>query len=549
MARTPLMYALQRFTSECTEAFERGVEVEQVRNERETHISRRTLLKGAGAIAAGAVLAGSPLSNLIGSRLTASAASKPRIAIVGAGIAGMNAALTLHDAGLPTTVYEASSRIGGRMHSNTTTWADGQKSEWCGEFINSDHTFIRNLVARFNLTTLDRNKSAIPGSAETYWFDQKYYLAKQSVIDFKPVYEIMKQQLHDAGYPTLYNRYKKTGYFLDHLSLYDWIENYVPGGHSSNFGQLLDVAYIGELGLDTRVQSSLNILYELGFQPKRGGFSITGTNDERYSILTGNQRLPEAIASSLPSGTVKINWALTAIVRNSDETITLTFSTPHGMQQATFDHVILAIPFTVLRMLDFSKARFDTLKQTAITQLGYGTNSKLKLQFDSRYWNQKGPWPGIASGDIYTDLEFESSWDTTLGQEGKAGIIVNFTGGTVGASYRPSQPYSTSKDSAQVRHYAEKLLPQLEQVWPGVTPYYTGTAALSYPTGDPNLLGSYSCWTIGQYTLFAGYERVQQGNIHFAGEHTSVNHQGYMEGGARTGATAAYEIIKAYVTA
>jgi len=63
----------------------------------------------------------------------------PRIAIVGAGIAGLNAALTLQDAGLSCRIYEASDRIGGRMHSDAITWADGMVSEWCGEFIDGDH--------------------------------------------------------------------------------------------------------------------------------------------------------------------------------------------------------------------------------------------------------------------------------------------------------------------------------------------------------------------------------------------------------------------------
>ncbi len=61
-----------------------------------------------------------------------------------------------------------------------------------------------------------------------------------------------------------------------------------------------------------------------------------------------------------------------------------------------------------------------------------------------------------------------------------------------------------------------------------------------------NLLGSYSCWLVGQYTTFTGYEKVRQGNIHFAGEHCSFNYQGYMEGGAREGKRAANEILKDY---
>jgi monoamine oxidase len=62
-----------------------------------------------------------------------SEAEQARIVIVGAGIAGLHAALTLQDVGLSCRVYEASNRIGGRMHSDTTFWAHGMVSEWCCE--------------------------------------------------------------------------------------------------------------------------------------------------------------------------------------------------------------------------------------------------------------------------------------------------------------------------------------------------------------------------------------------------------------------------------
>ena len=51
-----------------------------------------------------------------------------QIAIVGAGIAGLTAALTLQDAGLACTIYEASNRIGSRIHSDALTWGDGMGS-------------------------------------------------------------------------------------------------------------------------------------------------------------------------------------------------------------------------------------------------------------------------------------------------------------------------------------------------------------------------------------------------------------------------------------
>ncbi len=87
------------------------------------------------------------------------------------------------------------------------------------------------------------------------------------------------------------------------------------------------------------------------------------------------------------------------------------------------------------------------------------------------------------------------------------------------------------------------MLNQLEAIFPGVTAQWTGKAMLSTPFTDPNLLLAYSYYKPGQYTTFSGYEKVPMGRIHFAGEHCSINFQGFMEGGAEEGQRAANEIL------
>jgi monoamine oxidase len=94
-----------------------------------------------------------------------------------------------------------------------------------------------------------------------------------------------------------------------------------------------------------------------------------------------------------------------------------------------------------------------------------------------------------------------------------------------------------------VRAAVDRFLPLLDEVWPGASAHYAGTATLSYPTGDPHLLGSYSAYTLGQLTTFGGYEGVRQGRIHFAGEHCSREFPGFMEGAAAAGIRAAEEIL------
>jgi monoamine oxidase len=236
---------------------------------------------------------------------------------------------------------------------------------------------------------------------------------------------------------------------------------------------------------------------------------------------------------------------LSAVATDGDAQVTLTFSTASGARSEVFDYVILALPFSVLRGLDFSQAGFDPLKQQAIQQLGYGTNSKLVLQFNDRYWNGKGAWPGLSDGFIQTDLPFQTTWDSSRAEPGPDGLLTDYTGGTPGAAYQPQGPYTTSRSSSVTTGYAQQFLEQLEVVWPGVSSHYTGLATLSYPTGDLNLLGSYSTYKVGQYTQFGGYEKVRQGRIYFAGEHTSYDYQGFMEGGAISGVRAGTEVLAA----
>jgi monoamine oxidase len=167
----------------------------------------------------------------------------------------------------------------------------------------------------------------------------------------------------------------------------------------------------------------------------------------------------------------------------------------------------------------------------------------MNLQFASRFWNGTGAWPGSGDGNIYTDLAFENAWEATRVQPGATGIIVLFTGGSLGTQTALPQQYMSTSDSPQVAQYVRQYLRLVETVWPGATRQWNGQATISTPWSDPNLLGSYAYWKPGQYTQFSGYEGVRQGNIHFAGEHCSINFQGFMEGGAEEGVRAANEIL------
>jgi monoamine oxidase len=159
-----------------------------------------------------------------------------------------------------------------------------------------------------------------------------------------------------------------------------------------------------------------------------------------------------------------------------------------------------------------------------------GTNSKLHVQFRDRFWGAIGN-----NGNTFADTGYQNTWEVTRAQPGTPGILVDYTGGTIGAGFGSGTPQSRT----------QQFLAQLEPVLPGISSRWNGKATIDFWAGYPWTKGSYSYWSIGQYTKFAGAEREASGNCHFAGEHTSIDFQGYLNGAVETGERAASEILAA----
>ena len=561
MARTPLMRALRRLVSEQHAAATSGRLVEEIREERATGArpegpdgsgwSRRRFLGAGAAVAAASMLPG---------RLIRAASGAPRIAVVGGGIAGLTAALTLRDAGYAATIYEAMDTIGGRLRSERgvplepgcgtchavskpidATWDQGQVTDIFGELIDSGHLTMHQLAARYGLPMIDLLANEPAGATETYHFLGSYYPKSQADADLAALYPTIRADLSAAGYPTTYDHSKPGGRALDNMSIYDWIETRVPGGHASPMGRLLDVAYNIEFGAETADQSALSLLYLLGYSPSRREFFVFGESDERYHVEGGVDRVPRAIADDLGYETIRLGWFLESLALRSDGTYELDFGR-EGV--VTADIVVMTAPFAAMSNIDLSQAGFDARKHLAIESLGKGHNGKHHIQFTHRLWNQPGPW-GVSGGSSYADTGYQVAWDATRGQPGQAGILAVYTGGDVTDAQAIRHPYGTI-DDFRVRIDNERFLSQLEPVFPGLTSRWNGRAAGSMAHLNPFWNCSYSYWRVGQYQAFAGYERVRQGNVFFAGEHTSVDFQGWMEGAALEGVRAGNEILASF---
>ena len=534
MARTPLFAQLQRQFRIFAAAESAGLTPEQWLEQRAgAGITRRQALTGLGAAAA----------------LTALPAwatrSAPRIAIVGAGMAGLNCALTLHDAGIPFTLYEASNRVGGRMFSLEAGqyWAQGQVSEWMGELIDSGHTTMQKLARRFGLPLDDLLAAEPEGSQDTNQFFGRYYRSADARRDFQAIYQSIKADEAAAPFPSTFDNITAKGRELDSMSLADYLNRRVPGGLSSPLGALLGTAYAPEYAADIEDQSALNLLYLLAFQPRPKGFAIFGESDEQFHIRGGNAQLPRAMAAALPSSSLCFGQRLVKLAQTSGGSTRLSFEDGNQTREVNADIVVLALPFATLANVDLNQSGFDGLKLKAIREQGRGRSGKTQLQCSSRFWNAQGAWPGISNGASYADTGYQSSWEVSRAQPGSMGILNLFTGGSVAGNLRSNKAFGTASNN-QILADVQTLMGRAELVLPGLSQNFTGLATQSLPHLSPYFGLSYSYYRVGQYQQFCGYEGVPQGGVHFCGEHTSVEAQGYMEGAAATGAEVGKKLVR-----
>ncbi|MEN9206733.1 MAG: NAD(P)/FAD-dependent oxidoreductase [Gloeomargarita sp. GMQP_bins_120] len=500
VGRTTLFHCLQRWLHAATlppEQYERLVE----------RRSRRKLLQTAGALATGALTAH------LGHRWS-QAASSPRIVIVGAGMGGLSTAYHLRRWGWRALVYEGSNRVGGRIFSTPGQFAPGLVTELGGEFIDSSHDDMLFFARQFGLDLIDLASPSEKSLQTRYVFDGRSYTEAQIIEALRPFARRIAQDAQKVGDTVTYRQHTPHARTLDWLSLADYLRQL---GISGWLYDLLTVAYVTEYGLDADAQSSLNLVLMLDTD-LRDGFDLYGESDERYKIRGGNQQIPDRLARLLASQ-LHLEHRLVAL-RETGSGYRLTFARPGDRYvDVTADVVVLTLPFTLLREVDLQVA-LPQAKQRAIRELGYGTNAKVILGFQRPFWRTAG-----FSGDFFTSAPCQSGWDSSRLQRQSVGSLTLFLGGTPGVQVGQGTP------QAQARAF----LPEVERLFPGATQQYTGKATRFYWPGHAWARGSYACWKVGQYTTLAGSEFAPVGRLFFAGEHTSLDYQGYMNGAAETG--------------
>ena len=484
--------------------------------------ARRELLRRGVALAAGSALV--PALSQAAAR-----AATPTVAIVGGGLAGLAAAHELAQHGVAATVYEAAPRVGGRCLSERRAFDAGQIAERGGELIDTAHDDLIDLALRLGLTLDDLHAATPKGTESVYWVGGRRYTDAEAAADFAKLWPALMRDARTLGdeLPT-FVRFSSAQQALDRMSAREWLATRVSGGLAAPLARLLGNAYVEELGADLDEASAITVIDLLRDSP-RDRVSPYEESDQRYHVRGGNdlvvQRMAEALAGRIDTGT-----RLTALSRRGDGRYRLTLARNEARHDVDADHVILAMPFPLLADVDLANAGFRPRKLRAIRELGMGRNTKLQLQFSERAWvAQRG------NGETRVEDAYHVSWEVTRGQAGAPGILNFYSGGSLAARAGEGTPEERARDA----------LAQLEKAHPGLSARWNGRVIRNPWDRHPWSRGSYSLLRPGQYTAFHGIEPLPEGRVRFAGEQSSADWYGYMNGGVESGLRAAREVLVA----
>jgi monoamine oxidase len=445
------------------------------------------------------------------------------VVVVGAGIAGLTCAYRLRQAGVAVRVYEAQERIGGRMFSLRNHFADDQVCELGGELIDTGHVRIRALAAELGLMLDDLSADPTAAFGDVWFSGGRRYSEAEILREFAPLAAAIARDAETLPDEQITYAHPAGTEALDRESMTHWLDR---NGASGWLRKLIEVAYTTEMGLECEEQSALNFLTFIDHGTEQ--FRIFGASDERFHVRGGNDQIPQRLGAAL-GASITTGCVLEALRRNADGRYVLSFKRGMGALEVRARRVVLATPFTTLRRVHID-LDMPPAKRRAIADLRYGTNAKLMIGFNERVWRTRDR----SSGSTYSDLPLQTTWETSRMQPGNAGILTNFVGGRHGIEIGEGTP----------KMQADAAAAELDAIIPNISAARANSreARFHWPS-FPWTLGSYACFTPGQWTTIRGAIGERVGDLHFAGEHCAFDNQGFMEGGAETGEWAAAAIL------
>jgi len=442
-----------------------------------------------------------------------------RVIVVGAGLAGLTAAVDLTSAGAEVTVLEARDRVGGRTHGVSVS--EGVVADGGGAYLGALHTELLALVREHGLalvsTEMAGDSTFLLADRRTTSATRMPALNAVALGDlFDRLEELVAQVRPEAPW-----RSPWAGR-LDRVSAARWLAD----EHLHPDAQTFFPLFLGEMmAADPTAISALHMAFYLH---SGGGIRFLNAFEggaQQWRISGGAHLLCQALAERL-SQRVRLRQPVCAIDQDGDGVVVHCISDVDGTQSKYFaDRVIVAVPPLLAQGIEFRPA-LRAPRATAAT--GRGCAIKVHLSYPAALWREQGlsGWSLSAHGPLLSTVD-----DSPPDQS--AGVLTGFVTGAAASAFGPLP--SDQKREAVLTH-ARWLFPQLP---PPTRCTVTDWLAEKYSRGCYAALFGLGDWLRLGPTLTEPY-----GRIHWAGTETSLEFFGLMEGAIRSGRRVATEVIR-----
>lgn len=436
-----------------------------------------------------------------------------KIAIIGAGLAGLAAAYELDNLGYEVVVLEAQMRAGGRVQTLREAFSDGMYAEAGAISLSDVDPITIDYIKKFNLPLEKSNPSGAP---------PRFFVRGQWVTNpMSAPYEFNANEKR-LGLLGLYSHYVSSGVRrignieskswspadaaeMDRLSAAEFLRRQ---GASKEAVEFLRLTLLGLYGDGIESSSALSaFLLEAHYQNSRNSYAIEG----------GNDLLPKAFARRLAD---KIHYgvAVTSLAQNENG-VRVVGNHNGNPSVVKADYAVCALPLTMLRTIEITPP-FPPAKRRAIGELKYSSVSRVYLQSRTRVWRKYHPTARAITDNPRAVIE-----DHTVIQPGRRGIVESHTFG----------PEARQVSAVPEKERLRASLRQLGKLFPGLETEFEGGVSKCWDE-DSWSRGAYVDYRPGQMAEHFTQLALPEGRIYFAGEHTSkmfASMEGALESGRR----------------
>ena len=431
------------------------------------------------------------------------------VLVAGAGLAGLSAARDLAALGAKITVIDARDRVGGRVQTVRDGFEESQHAEAGGDMIDEGHVALRRLAGELGLT-----------------------LTRILRGGFGYV------RMNGGGRPRIAVSKATKGWDRLNAALapltarYQLVEQRWDSPITADLARTSVSAWLDEIHADDDLRTTANGMRgffladpeELSLLALVDQFASWGrpAAQHMYRIKGGNDGLAAALAAPL-GDRLRLKTEIVAVSHRGGD-VRASVKDGRNVMQIRADYLLLALPATLVRRIPITPA-LPARQHEALASLKYGQATKTLLQFSKRFWHVAGRPRAFGSS-----LPFGAVWDGNEEQRGPAGILSLLAGGSASDATRG---LTTSEG-------VKGLVASLDWLGAGNADVRSWRQ-IAWDT-DPWARGGYAFFDPGFDPGLREWLARPFGPIFFAGEHTSQQWQGYMNGAIESGQRAAAEI-------